>query len=50
MAVHVLLLAEEAFIVEKAELVFKDDAKSVSILNDETCKTRYFICSNRKEC
>jgi hypothetical protein len=43
----VLILAEEAYVVEKVELDFADQV--IGILNDDSCKSRYFIYSNRNE-
>jgi len=49
-AAHILMLEDEAFIVEKIELRLQGAAgmkSSVGIIVDESCKSRYFIHSNR---
>lgn len=48
MAVHVLILHEEAFIVEKVELELFESVNAIAIIADECCLNRYFIYSNRK--
>ena len=42
LAVHLLLLDEEAFVVEKLEL---DLFEEIRVINDQTCASRYFIQS-----
>lgn len=42
MVVHLLLLDDEAFVVEKVEL---DLFEEIIIINDASCSTRYFIQS-----